>query len=153
MSAFPPKQLQSPSLSFSLSQALSLYRSLSLSFPSLHCGSVNCSYSNIPSLPSPQLSYSQPLSCGIINLLVLSTCKSQTIEPYGVILGCVVIRFGGIAEPLSLSEHLTIPALLLALPWAPAAPQHGKGSKSKTKVNLLYTFTHNSSVEFNIYIV
>lgn len=74
--------------------------SLCLCLP-LHCGSVNCSYSNIPSLPSPQLSYSQPLSCSIINLLVLSTCKSQTIEPYGVILGCAVIRSGGITEPPS----------------------------------------------------
>lgn len=29
----------------------------------------------------------QPLSCSIINLLVLSTCKSQAIEPYGMVLG------------------------------------------------------------------
>lgn len=29
----------------------------------------------------------QPLSCRIINLLVLSTCKSQAIEPYGMVLG------------------------------------------------------------------
>lgn len=56
--------------------------------PSLHrCGVLNCSYSRITSLPSPQLSRQQPLSCSIINLLVLSTCKSQTIEPYGVVLG------------------------------------------------------------------
>lgn len=85
-----PMQLQLLSLSLSLLQSvsLSLHRSLSPSFPSLlHCGSVNCSYSNIPSLPSPQLSFSQPLSCGIINLLVLSTCKSQTIEPYGAVWG------------------------------------------------------------------
>lgn len=29
----------------------------------------------------------QPLSGSIINLLVLSTCKSQAIEPYGMVLG------------------------------------------------------------------
>lgn len=56
--------------------------------PSLHrCVALNRSYSRIASLPSPQLSRQQPLSCTIINLLVLSTCKSQTIEPYGVVLG------------------------------------------------------------------
>lgn len=89
--SLPPMQLQLPSLSlspFSISLSLSLFVSPSLCLsPSLHCGSVNCSYSNIPSLPSPQLSFSQPLSCGIINLLVLSTCKSQTIEPYGAVWG------------------------------------------------------------------
>lgn len=87
---FSPPCSCSFSLSLSLlwSVCLSLHLSLSPSFPSLlHCGSVNCSYSNIPSLPSPQLSFSQPLSCGIINLLVLSTCKSQTIEPYGAVWG------------------------------------------------------------------
>ena len=85
--SFFPSLHPSP-LSISLSLPPSRPLSLSLSvFPSLHCGSVNCSYSNIPSLPSPQLSFSQPLSCGIINLLVLSTCKSQTIEPYGAVWG------------------------------------------------------------------
>lgn len=29
----------------------------------------------------------EALSCSIINLLVLSTCKSQAIEPYGMVLG------------------------------------------------------------------
>lgn len=37
----------------------------------------------------------QPLSCSIINLLVLSTCKSQAIEPYGM-SGSIVIHFVGL---------------------------------------------------------
>lgn len=121
---FPPKQLQPLSLF--------VFLSLSPSFSSLHCGSVNCSYSNIPSLPSPQLSYSQPLSCGIINLLVLSTCKSQTIEPYGAILGCVVTHFGVITEPQSLSDHLTIDTLLRAFSQALVIAQYRKRCKNVT---------------------
>lgn len=78
----PPMQLQLLPISLSPLPHLSLSV-----FSSPHCGSVNCSYSNIPSLPSPQLSFSQPLSCSIINLLVLSTCKSQTIVPYGAVWG------------------------------------------------------------------
>lgn len=105
MSAFPQNSCRVP-------LSLFVFLSLSPSFPSLHCGSANCSYSNIPSLPSPQMNYSQPLSWGIINLLVLSTCKSQTIEPYGTILGCVVLPFGDITEPPSLSHHQTVGTLL-----------------------------------------
>lgn len=83
----PPHQ-PSCAATASLYQSVSSHHlSFSMSFPPAHCGSVNCSYSNIPSLPSPQLSFSQPLSCGIINLLVLSTCKSQTIVPYGTVWG------------------------------------------------------------------
>lgn len=131
----PPQQLQSPSLS--------VFLSLSPSSRSLHCGSVNCSYSNIPSLPSPQLSYSQPLSRRIINLLVLSTCKSQTVEPYGAIFGRTLIRFRGVTEPPSRSDRLTTAGFM-----GPGCTVAQEGVQLHSKVSLSQTFTHNSRVRF-----